>query len=196
MRTIPVESVRRIKKATPSIESKIKVRISFGKDRVHVDGKEVDEYLVSQIVRAVDLGFDVEDALLLLKDNFILEFIDVKSHTRRKNLKDVRARLIGTDGKAKRTIENLTGAVIVISDNCVGVIGEAKSMDATLQAIESLIQGSKHGNVFSYLEKQNRSRVSEKEGGLGLKGKFAEMDESLDEDLEESEENLEDDDAE
>lgn len=174
MRTIPVESIRKIKKATPRIENKTKVKISLGRDRVNIEGKELDEYFVSQIIRAVDFGFDVEDALLLLNDSFILEFIDVKSHTHRKNLKDVRARLIGTDGKAKKTIENLTGAVIVVKNNSVGVIVDSEHMDATLQAIKSLIQGSKHGNVFSYLEKQNGSRQFE-DDDLGLKGKYAKM---------------------
>ena len=52
-----------------------------------------------------------------MSDDFTLEFITVKEHTRRKNLKDVRARLIGTGGKARKTIENLTGSEIVIHDN-------------------------------------------------------------------------------
>jgi ribosomal RNA assembly protein len=189
MRTIPVVSVRKIKKATPSIENKVKVKISFGKDRVNVDGKELDEYMVSQIIRAVDFGFDVEDALLLLNSDFVLEFIDVKSHTRRKNLKDVRARLIGTNGKAKKTIENLTGAVVVISENTVGVIVDATHLDTTIQGIECLIQGSKHGNVFSYIEKNNSSRrLREDDDNLGLKEKYAKMSEDFVEESEEDEE--------
>jgi ribosomal RNA assembly protein len=191
MRTIPVESVRKIKKITPAIENKVKVKISFGKDRVHVDGKELDEYLVSQILRAVDFGFDVDDALLLLNDDFVLEFIDVKNHTRRKNLKDVRARLIGTNGKARKTIENLTGAVIVVSENSVGLIVDSDHLDITVQAIESLIQGSKHGNVFSYLEKQGSARRFGRAEDLGLKGKYAKMQEDMpvvEEDFDEDEE--------
>ena len=189
MRIIPVQSVRKIKKATPSIENKVKVRISFGKDRVTISGKEVEEYMVSQIIRAVDFGFDVDDALLLLNNDFILEFIDVKSHTRRKNLKDVRARLIGTNGKAKKTIENLTGSVIVVNENCVGVIVDAGHLDITIQGIECLIQGSKHGNVFSYIEKNNSSRrLREDDGDLGLKEKFAKMSEDFVEESEDDEE--------
>ena len=98
-----------------------------------------------------------------------MEFIEVKEHTHRKNLKDVRARLIGTSGKARKTIENLTGSVIVIHDNTVGVIVDSIHLDAVVQAIESLIQGAKHGNVFAYLEKQNVSRRKFDEDDLGLK---------------------------
>ena len=172
MRKVLVVNLNKIKRAVPAIENKVKVKVGVrGKELgVNISGSELNEYLVEQVLRAVDFGFDVEDALFLVNDDFVLEFIDVKSHTRRKNLKDVRARLIGTSGKARKTIENLTGAVIVIQGNRVGVIVDAEHLTAVVQAIESLIQGAKHGNVFAYLEKQNvlRSRFDEED--LGLRG--------------------------
>jgi len=169
MRNVIVENMRKIKKAVPAIENKIKVKIGFGKGCISIRGSGLNEYLVEQIIRAIDFGFYYDDALLLTNEDFVLEFIDVKEHTPRKNLKDVRARLIGTGGKARKTIENLTGSVIVISDNCVGVIVDSEHLDAVIQAIESLIQGAKHGNVFAYLEKQNISRRKFDEEDLGLK---------------------------
>ena len=169
MRNIIVERMNKIKKAVPVIENKVKVKVSFGKGNVIVKGNELNEYIVEQVVRAVDFGFDVEDALLLTNEDFVLEFIEVKEHTRRKNLKEVRARLIGTGGKARKTIENLTGSVIVIHDNTVGVIVDSNHLDAVVQGIESLIQGAKHGNVFAFLEKQNVSRRKFDEEDLGLK---------------------------
>ncbi len=169
MRNIAVKNMRKIKKAVPVVENKVKIKIGFGKGFVGVKGSELDEYLVEKVVRAVDFGFDVDDALLLINEDFVLEFIEVKEHTRRKNLKEVRARLIGTGGKARKTIENLTGAEIVISGNTVGVIVDSNHLDAVVQGIESLIQGAKHGNVFAYLEKQNVSRRKFEEDDLGLK---------------------------
>ena len=169
MRNVIVQNMNKVKRAVPAIESSVKVKIGFGKDFVSLKGSELNEYLVEQIVIAVDFGFNVDDALLLKDDKFILEFIDVKSHTRRKNLRDVRARLIGTGGKARKTIEKLTGSVIVIHDNRVGLITDAIHLDAVVQGIESLIQGAKHGNVFAYLEKQNISRNRFDEDDLGLR---------------------------
>jgi ribosomal RNA assembly protein len=169
VRIIPVEHLAKVKKAVPVIENKIKINFSFGKDRVTITGNEVNEFLVEKIVQAVDFGFDVEDALLLTNEDFVLETINIKEHTRRKNLKEVRARVIGTSGKAKKTIENLTGSVIVIQGNMVGVIVDTEHLDAIVQAIESLIQGAKHGNVFAYLEKQNLSRRMLNGEDLGLK---------------------------
>jgi len=169
MRNMPVQNMNKIKKAVPAIENRVKVKISFGKDSVSIKGSELNEYLVEKVVQAIDFGFHVDDALLLMNDEFVLEFIEVKEHTRRKNLKEVRARLIGTGGKARKTIENLTGSVIVIHDNTVGVIVDSNHLDAVTRGIESLIQGAKHGNVFAYLEKQNVSRRKFDEEDLGLR---------------------------
>jgi len=169
MRTIIVQNMRKIKKAVPVIEDKIKIKISFGKDRISLKGSELNEFLVEKIVQAVDFGFKVNDALLLKNEDFVLEFIEVKEHTKRKNLKDVRARLIGTKGKARKTIENLTGAVIVINNNDVGVIVDSDHLDSVIQAIKSIIHGARHGNVFSYLEKQNISRQKLDSEDLGLR---------------------------
>lgn len=175
MREIQVQNLNKIKKAVPIIENKVKIKISFGKNSIKLNGNELNEFLVEKIVRAIDFGFNVDDALLLTSEDFVLEFIEVKEHTKRKNLHDVRARLIGTGGKARKTIENLTGSEIVINNNTVGIIVDADHLDSVVQGVESLIQGAKHGNVFSYLEKQNVSkRILDKED-LGLKGKFAEM---------------------
>ncbi|MBT6690696.1 hypothetical protein HN903_01130 [archaeon] len=168
MRSIIVKNMRKIKRAVPSIENKVKVNVGFGKDRVSVKGAELNEFLVEKIILAIDFGFDIDDALLLLNEEFVLEFIEVKEHTRRKNLKDVRSRIIGREGKAKRTIEKLTGCAVVISDNRIGVIVDADHLSATVQGIEGLIGGSKHGNVFGYLERQG-AKVNRGDEDLGLR---------------------------
>ena len=172
MRNVQVQNMNKIKRAVPSIENKVKVKIGFSKDKISIRASELNEYLVEKVVRAVDFGFRVDDALLLLNEDFVFEFIEVKEHTRRKNLKEVRARLIGTDGRAKRTIEKLTGAEIVINGNTIGVIVDSEHSDSVVQGIESLIQGSKHGNVFAYLERQNISRKRFERDDLGLKERF------------------------
>ena len=180
MRNLQVMNIRRIRKAVPAIENKVKIAISFGKGSIGIKGNELNEFLVEKIITAVDFGFDVEDALLLTNEDFVLEFLDIKEHTRRKNMKDIRGRLIGTDGKARKTIEKLTGAVIVISDNDVGVIVDSNHLDAVLQGIESLIHGAKHGNVFSYLEKQGALKGRIDPDDLGLKeGVVDDLDDEL-----------------
>ena len=182
MRDVKIQNMRKIKKAVPAIENKTKIKVSFGKGSIRLKGNEMTEFLVEKVAQAIDFGFCADDALLLMNEDFVLEFIEVKEHTRRKNLKDVRARLIGTGGKARKTIENLTGSEIVISGNTVGVIVDSDHLDAVVQGIESLIQGAKHGNVFAYLEKQNMSKRKFDKDDLGLKEGIEDLEEDFDKD--------------
>ena len=169
MRKIIVQNLNKIKKAVPLIEDRMKIKVSLGKGGISLKGPELEEFLVEKMIRAVDFGFSPEDVLLLKNEDFVLEFIDIKSHTHRKNMRDIRARLIGTGGKARKTIEKITGAVLVVHINRVGVIVDSEHLEAVTQGIESLIQGAKHGNVFSYLEKQNISKRKFDSDDLGLK---------------------------
>jgi len=168
MKKVPIVSVKKIKKAIPYLSKKINVQISVSKDVVYLEGNEVNEYLAEKIIQAIDFGFDPEDAILLRNENFSLEFINIKEHTHRKNLADIRSRIIGTEGKAKQTIELLTGAVIVLHVNMIGVIVDSDHLAQAMQGLISLIQGSKHGNVFAYLERQNANlrKIDEEELGL------------------------------
>lgn len=163
-----MRNVAKVRKAVPRIENAVKVKIGVGKSIFSVKGSELNEFVVERIIEAIDFGFAVDDALLLLRDGFVLEFIDVKEHTKRKNLKDVRARIIGRDGKARKTIEKLSGAEIVISGNRIGVIVDSEHLVAVTQGLQSLISGAKHGHVFGGLERAG-VRINEEGEDLGLR---------------------------
>ena len=78
MRNVLVTNMRKVKKAVPVIENKVKVKIGFGKESINIKSMELNEYLIEQVIRAVDFGFCVDDALLLMNEDFVLEFIEVK----------------------------------------------------------------------------------------------------------------------
>ncbi len=168
-RKINIKNIRKIKKAGPLIESRVKINISYGKDYVVIKGSVEKEFLVEEILYAIDFGFLAEDAFLLLKEGFLLKFIDIRSNTSRNNLRDVRARIIGKKGRVKQAIEKLTGAMIVIKENTIGIIVDDLHLDTTVQAIKTLIHGTKHGTVFSYLERKNRTLKHLNIEDLGLK---------------------------
>ena len=86
MRKIIVQNMNRVKKAVPLIEDRMKIKVSFGKGEVSLKGPELEEFLVEKMIRAVDFGFNPDDVLLLKNEDFVLEFIDIKSHTHRKNI--------------------------------------------------------------------------------------------------------------
>lgn len=179
MKKINVRSVEKIKKCVPAIENKIKIHFSFGTDYVIINGNVENEFITEQIISAIDFGFESEDALLLKNEKFLLKYIDIKDNTNRNNLKDVRARIIGREGRVKKAIENLTGAVIVIKDNTIGIIVDDMHLDTTVQAIRTLIHGTKHGTVFSYLEKKNRTLKHIDTDDLGLKNPKEDLEHNL-----------------
>jgi ribosomal RNA assembly protein len=172
MNSFTIRSRTKIKKAIPLIEARIKIKISLNKNRITLRGDELNEFLAEKMLTAVDFGFDPEDVLLLINPVYTLEFINIKEHTHRKNLREVRGRVIGTEGRAKKTIEELSGSAIVIHENQIGVIVHAEHLNSVMQALVSLVQGGKHSNIFSYLEKQNATLRRRDEDDLGLKEGF------------------------
>lgn len=177
VKTISVLKIKKVKKAVPKIEKKIKIHFTFNKNKISFKGNELNEFLTEEVIRALEFGFEIDDALLLLEEGYDLKFINIKEHTKRRNLKDVRSRVIGRRGKAIRTIENLTESKMVVNENEVGLIVHEDSVEMTMQAIESLIQGSKHGNIYSYLEKQKGRKFRQSFEDLGLKEDIQYLDE-------------------
>ena len=169
MRKILISSPLKIKKAIPKIKLKFDVHTDLKRNSLTINGNEFDEFTVGKIIEAIDFGFEIDDAMMLAKDNRSIEYVNMKEHTHRKNLMEIRSRVIGTDGKAKQTIENLTDSAIVIHNNVVGIIADNAHMPYTIQGIISLVQGSKHGNVFSYIERQNANLRKIKPEELGLR---------------------------
>lgn len=169
MISLVVENSNKIKKVIKRVESKLEVKIDYAGDKFMIKGEDYKEFLCEEILKAVDFGFDIEDAFLLLDEDFSLQFLNIKDYTKKKNLESVRARVIGANGRAKGTIGELTGSVIVVNVNQIGIIVSADHLSSVTQSIISLIHGAKHANIFAYLEKQNKLLKKFDDEDLGLK---------------------------
>jgi len=143
------EIMRNIKK----IERELNVKIEIKGKNLMISGEEMDEFIAEKVFWALELGFKVGEALLLKKENYIFEKINIKKITRKKNLEDIRGRIIGTKGRTLEVIRELSGCAVVLKNNDVGIIGEAEDIKIAHNALCSLIRGSKQGNVYFYLEK-------------------------------------------
>ena len=69
----------------------------------------------------------------------------------------LKGRIIGAGGKAKKQIEALTNTNIVVYGKTVGIIGKIDESLIAKQAIENLLRGAKHSNVYAWLEKQKKA---------------------------------------
>jgi len=162
METIVFGSVRELRLNKEMLEKRLKVKIFIKGKNVNVEGESMDEYVAGLVLEAMALGFSAARALLLKDENFIFKKINIKDFTRRKNLYDVRARIIGAKGQTLNTIEDISSCYLIQKENFVGIIGLAENINTALLALTNLIRGAKQANVYKYLEGINRVRKQRK----------------------------------
>lgn len=110
-----------------------------------------------EIVQAIARGFNPEIAFLLLKSDYMLEVLNLQEFANTpKALLRVKGRVIGSDGKSRRIIEELTGAYISVYGKTIAMIGDVDALNLARKAVEMLLSGSPHRNVYKWLEKQRR----------------------------------------
>lgn len=151
-----------LKRTKPELEKILNVKIKIQGKKVTIEGSPMDEYEASLVLDAINFGFSAKKALSLKNENLLFRILNIKKITRKKNLQDVRARVIGKEGKTRKTIENITNSEVLIKDNEIGIIGNAESIDEISTIITNLVRGTKQSNVYRYLEKMNARQKSEK----------------------------------
>jgi ribosomal RNA assembly protein len=139
-------------------ETKTKIKVDSKEGDVFITGEDaLNLYTVREIVRAVGRGFNPDIALLLLKQDYSFEIIDISDYVSHKDhIKRLKGRVIGSEGKSRKTIESLTDTNISVYGKTVGIIGQAENVDSARRAIESLLKGSEHAKVYNWLEKKRR----------------------------------------
>ena len=146
------------------------------KTQLEVDSREGDViikgddtirmYTAREIIKAIGRGFNPECALLLLKSDYCFEVININDFIKSKSqLNRVRGRVIGSEGKARKTVEELTETSISVYGKTIGIIGEPEKVSVARRAIESLLGGSPHSSIYRWLEK-NRS-IMKRGGSIG-----------------------------
>lgn len=148
------DNARKIMQNKKQIEESLKIGLENKSGIITVEGNPADEITAVQVIEAVNLGFSISQALDLKNEDFVFEKIPIKNFTKRKDLSQIRARIIGTKRKVLRNIEYLTGCEIVLHDNLVGIIGWVNDVKKASYAIKKIIAGSKHANVYMWLEQQ------------------------------------------
>jgi len=110
------------------------------------------------IVTAIGSGFSPQKAYRLFDDDYYLFVYDIRDFSGKdyKDIQRVRARIIGTDGKTRRLIEDLAEVDVSIYDNTVAIIGDLMALDVARRAVEMLLEGSEHAVVYGFLERKRK----------------------------------------
>jgi ribosomal RNA assembly protein len=114
-------------------------------------------FRAKDIVLAIGRGFSPEQAFRLLRnENELFDFVDLRAIFGRSesDIKRVKGRVIGANGKTRRLIEELTDSSVVIYGHTIGFIGTFERVDVARNAVQMLINGSQHHTVNKYLQRK------------------------------------------
>ena len=149
-----------------SIEEKLSVELQ-------IDGEEGDVNILMKenaadpsmlfkakdVVTALGRGFSPEHAFRLIRDEeAVLDMLDLRAIFAKSeaDIKRVKGRIIGMNGKTRTIIEELTDAHVAVYGHTVAIIGTMEQVQVAREAIEMLIKGSMHGTVYRFLHRKRR----------------------------------------
>ena len=113
-------------------------------------------FKIENVIYAIGRGFSPEHAITLFSDEMDLFIFDLHDYVgkRQTQIQRLKSRVIGTHGKTRRYLEEVTNSYISIYGHTVSVIGSLIDIDITKKAIDKLLSGAKHASVYHFVEKQ------------------------------------------
>ncbi|MCW3999311.1 MAG: KH domain-containing protein [Candidatus Bathyarchaeota archaeon] len=117
------------------------------------------------IVTAIGRGFAPETAFRLIRnEEDIFDMVDLRLIFGRSesDIKRIKGRIIGADGKTRKLIEELSEADVVVYGHTVGIIGSFEQADIARNAVQMIVEGCQHHTVYKYLQRKRTELKKEK----------------------------------
>ena len=151
---IPKERINIINENLIKELEKLNVKINVQDNSIEIDGEGLELYQAKNIIKAIGRGFSPERAFRLLNEEEQLEIIELKEYTENK-IKNIKSRVIGSEGKTRMIIEKDTKASVSVYGKTISIIGEFEQIKKAKEAIDMLIRGAKHSKVYRFLGERN-----------------------------------------
>ncbi|HYD03468.1 MAG TPA: KH domain-containing protein [Alphaproteobacteria bacterium] len=144
--------------------------------KIHIDSSEGDVTLTGsdaiklfalrEVIKAISRGFNPDLAKQLFKQDYILEVISLNDYSKEKSHQQrLKGRVIGLEGKSRNTLESLTECSVSVYGKTIAMIGSVENIGNCKRAVESLLGGSPHANVYKWLERQKKLSRTQDLGG-------------------------------
>lgn len=166
---VPPEELQRVRRELDGIsrqvEERLKVRLTVDEPNSAVVIEPIAQQGAANVLKAKDLvkaivvGFPAAEAAELMDEDVILVVIDISSALdgKENHVRRVLGRIIGENGRAKRSIEEMVGVKIAVNNSgLVGIIGDYERAMIARHGIEMLVEGRMHGTVYRRLEQMMR----------------------------------------
>lgn len=139
-------------------EARTSTTIKESDGALDIEGEAGNDWVAEQVLRALTAGFPPERAFKLTNDEWFLEEVDIEAAMRgsRRGVERQKARIIGAGGKAKKTLEELSGAYLSISGDRVVILGRYEDIAGAREAVLEMLEGTPHANVYANLERRKR----------------------------------------
>lgn len=139
-------------------KSKLIINIDSKIGEISIDDHEsknpLNAIILENIILAIGRGFSPEHAMRLFGEDMEFYIFDIRDYVGKKesHVRRLKARIIGTHGKSKRVLEELTDSYISVYGHTVSIIADFVTMDVIKRAIDKLLTGSKHASVYRFIE--------------------------------------------
>lgn len=140
------------------LEKKTKTKIKIGDD-VEIEGDAINVVTAENVVKAIGRGFSPDKAEVLCKEDYALLIITISED--KKELRRIKARLIGSGGKVRRDLEIMTGTMISVYGKTVSIIGSYEKIEKARRAVEKLIKGTSHKIVYKSLKDNSGDEIGQ-----------------------------------
>ncbi|MGC8687196.1 MAG: KH domain-containing protein [Candidatus Micrarchaeia archaeon] len=157
---IPKERLKLLEK-DPKLIGKVSklcsCKIDIEDEGIEISGEPFGEFSAKNILFAFGRGFDIDTACELYNDDFYFSLIDLDQYfNSEKRIHQVKARIIGENGKVKENIESVSKARISVYGNTVSIIGKINEVDEAKTCIVALIEGESHRSAYRKMEAAHR----------------------------------------
>jgi ribosomal RNA assembly protein len=108
------------------------------------------------IVKAIGRGCKPSVALSLLKEDNCSEILDITDYSgkNKDKLQRMKGRIIGKEGKIRKTLEKITGCNVVVYGKTVCIVGPLEEVQITRNAVHDILKGAPQGPVFNVVERK------------------------------------------